>query len=103
MSSLRWPNKDPNDTLDFDADFSAALPTADTITAVDWTISPTTTPELVKEDDTFDSPTKTCTIWLSGGLVDTDYTITCKVTTDSAPVNRVIERDIFVSVRNLQE
>ena len=101
MSSLQWPDKDPGDILDYDADFSDALPSGDLIASVVWTISPVTDPPLESELETYDNPTKTATIWLSGGLVDTDYRITCKLTTTSAPVARVLERDIGLNVRNL--
>jgi hypothetical protein len=107
VSRYQWDDKDPSDVLDYDADFSDAnLPTGETIDSVDWSISPTTVPPLTIEAQTHDDPTETATVWLSGGLVDTDYTITCKLTmtqSGGAPVIPVMERDIGLNVRNLDD
>jgi len=98
---LQWDDKDPSEVLDYVADFSDAIPADDLIASVVWTISPVTVPPLVKSQESFENGTKMVTVWLSGGLLNSDYTITCKVTTDSAPTARVVERDIGVNVRNL--
>jgi hypothetical protein len=101
VSNLQWPDKDPGDTLDYDADFSQALPAGDNIDSVVWTIDPPGgTSPLTKVTQTHDDPTLTATIWLSGGDDGVDYTLTCTVTTDSSPP-RVFERDIGLNVRNL--
>jgi hypothetical protein len=95
---LQWPDKDPGDVLDYDADFSDALPSGDDIATVVWVISPVTSSPLKKDSQTHDDPTQTATIWLSGGLVDTDYTVNVTLTTVAG---RVIERDIGLNCRNL--
>jgi hypothetical protein len=38
------------------------------------------------------------TVWLSGGTVDTDYVLTCKVTTSDS---RTLEYSMTIPVRNL--
>jgi hypothetical protein len=107
VSRYRWDDKDPADVLDYDADFAQAnLPAGEGISSVDWSISPTTVPALEIAAQTHDDPTMTATVWLSGGVVDTDYTITCKLTlttTGGSPVPPVIERDIGLNVRNLDD
>lgn len=39
-------------------------------------------------------------VWLSGGVINNDYDVTCRITTDSTPVARVDERTIRIQVRN---
>ena len=39
-----------------------------------------------------------CTIWLEGGLVNKDYPITCRITTDDA---RTLDKTIIIPVREL--
>ncbi len=38
------------------------------------------------------------TIWLSGGIAETDHTLTCRIATAAS---RVLERDVGLLVRNL--
>jgi hypothetical protein len=101
----QWPDKDPGDTLDYDVDLSQAdLPAGETIATVDWSIDPPGgTSPLTEEAKSHDDSAMTATIWLSGGDVGTDYTLTMIVTltTNSAPVAPVIERDIGLNCRNL--
>lgn len=39
-----------------------------------------------------------CTVWLSGGTVDTDYTLSCKITTSDS---RTLDKSIIIPVRAL--
>lgn len=100
-SDLQWPTKDPDEVLDYDADWNDAMKTGDAIVAVVWEISPVTVPPLVSENETVDAPTRTATIWLSGGLAGADYEINCHVTTDAAPDAREHDRKIGLTVREL--
>lgn len=40
------------------------------------------------------------TIWLSGGTVDNDYELTCRITTNDSPA-RVLDKSFIVPVRSL--
>jgi hypothetical protein len=61
--SLKWPNKDPDDVLDFQIDWSARLGT-DTISTSTWTLN---SGSVVLGTDT--KTATTATIWLSGGTL----------------------------------
>jgi hypothetical protein len=100
VSNCEWPTKDPDELLDYDADWNQHMATGDLIAAVVWEITPDTTPPLVSELETYDNPTRTATIWLSGGLAGTDYKINCHVTSDSTPA-RQHDRAIGLTVREL--
>jgi hypothetical protein len=47
--------------------------------------------------DSESNTTTTVTVWLSGGTVDTDYTVTCRITTTQG---RTDDRSIRIMVRN---
>lgn len=72
---LNWPEKDPDEVLDYVIDWSARL-AGDTITGSTWIVP---VEGITKDSDT-NSPTTT-TIWLSGGSVGQAYTFTNRVTT----------------------
>jgi len=82
-------NKDPNATLDYEVDWAKWLGT-DTITASTWaagagiTVSSST------------NTTTTATVWLSGGTVDTDYTIVNHITTTAG---RIDDRTFAIRVQ----
>lgn len=98
--SYKWPNKDPQDTLDYTFDWSRLLGTA-TITNVVWEINDIqiTTPgqivSFLTSVNTTSSPTST-TILLSGGTVNVTYNISCRITSSSG---LVIERSARVSIK----
>lgn len=99
-AELRWPDKDPADTLDFDLDFTEALPDADTIQTATVTIAPVTVPALTLVQTSIDASGKIVTAWLSAGLDGTEYEVTVQATTGSSPA-RVIERTVLLRVREL--
>lgn len=86
-----WPDKDPNDKLDYTVDWSAALTEADNIVASEWTVPEDFTATNISFDDT-----KTI-VWLAGGIDGKKYTLTNKVTTFAG---RVIERSILIKVKS---
>lgn len=98
--SYKWPNKDPQDTLDYTFDWSRLLGTT-TITNVVWEIndtvisSPGQTVDSLTSVNTTSSPTST-TILLSGGTVNVTYNISCRITSSSG---LVIERSARVSIK----
>lgn len=98
--SYKWPNKDPQDTLDYTFDWSRLLG-ATTITNVVWEINgtvisgPGQTVDSLTSVNTTSSPTST-TILLSGGTVNVTYNISCRITSSSG---LVVERSARVSIK----
>lgn len=82
--------KDPDATLDYGFDWSDWLATAETISASTWTV-PT---GITKVSDS--RSTTMTTIWLSGGTVNTDYSVINHITTSAG---RVDDRTILIKVR----
>jgi len=72
---------DPADLLDYDIDYNAAstpwLAVGETITASTWTV-----PAGITSSSPSFTTTKT-TIWLTGGTLDTVYTLTNHITTSA--------------------
>lgn len=95
VASLRWPDKDPADTLDYGldlTDFLGLTTPADTIASVAWTV-----PAGLTAGAQYHSA-GIATTWLSGGTAGADYTITATVTTAGG---RVLERSAAIYVRDL--
>ena len=65
---LQWPDKDPNEVLDYNLDWTARL-AGDTISTSTWTID--SDQLLVINSQTFAATNST--VWLSGGTVGTMY------------------------------
>ena len=95
----------PNNTNDGSSTDSGELQ-GETISASDWTISPVTLSPLTEDSE--DSAAITiqgiaygintvATIWLSGGLVDTDYTLVNDIETSGS---RTLEHTITIMCRN---
>lgn len=74
-NTLKWPDKDPDDVLDYQVDWSGRLPTGDTISTSTWIVPA----GLTKDSDS--TSTKTTTIWLSGGTAGSTYSVTNRVVT----------------------
>lgn len=89
MASASEFTKDPDAVLDYQIDWSTWLGT-DTISASAWTVAT----GLTKDSST--NTTTTATVWLSGGTVDTSYTVTNKIVTAGG---RTDERTITIVVR----
>lgn len=83
--------KDPAATLPYGWDWSAWLEAGDTITAAAVTVPAGLTEEAETHDDT------TVTVWLSGGTVNENYTVTCQITTDGGMTD---QRSIRIQVRD---
>jgi hypothetical protein len=99
--SFRWPNKDPDETLDYSVDWSRFLETA-TINSVKWFVKSSlydTKTELQAGQDlttassnaTTDSiqnvsqtnTTTVATINIGGGQNNVEYTFSCQMTDDT--------------------
>lgn len=72
--TLKWPNKDPDEVLDYQIDWSDRLG-ADTIATTTWVVPSGITKDSDTNDDT------TTTIWLSGGTTGETYSLTNRITT----------------------
>lgn len=71
---LTWPNKDPDEVLDYQIDWSERLGVDNIVTSL-WII-PT---GITKDSETF--ALKNTYIWLSAGVLGSLYTLTNRVTT----------------------
>lgn len=92
MAALKTFTKDPDALLDYTLDWSTdGWLGSDTIASVTWVIPA----GITKTTDT--NTTTTATAWLSGGTVDTDYTVTCRITTAGG---RIDDRSLLIQVRN---
>lgn len=87
-----FPNpKDPDSTLDYQFDWGTEWLGTDTITDSDFTVTPDTI-----TIETTTNTTNTATVWLSGGVVGTVYSIKNRITTASG---RVDERTIKLKIK----
>ena len=91
--SLRWPDKDPDEQLDYTVDWSRYLDTL-TIASVAWRFIQTdgTESSNLSASDTINgmtvnriaNTTTTATIVLSGGTANIDNKLICEITTSTA-------------------
>ena len=118
--SFRWPNKDPDEQLDYSVDWSRFLDdgtaTPPTITAVTWFIQSTLydTKTEIDQGETFTTAsggattdnmqhvvkTKTgtvATITLARGQNNVEYTFTCRI--EFGATNRIAERTVKLKVK----
>lgn len=102
--AYRWPDKDPDETLDFSVDWSRVL-TSDTLSSAKWFIKQAdgTKNELadaeVVDGIQFISGSisgKVATARFSLGTNNVRYTVVCQITTGGA---LVFEREIFLRVK----
>jgi hypothetical protein len=97
-AELFWPDHDPDDQLDYDLDFTDALPATDAITLAVTNISPVTASPLTEVTTTIDPGGKIVTVWLSGGLAGTSYEVRVTATTSNVPA-RIIDRTVNIKVK----
>jgi len=81
--------KDPNATLDYVIDWATYL-AGDTVVAASFTV--TAGLNVVS----FSNTSTTSTVWLSGGTIDTVYTVTGQITTAAG---RIDERSFTVIIQ----
>lgn len=94
-----YPEKDPSDRLDYSANFTAVLETAETIASGVWTSTPAgltlVTQEVVGAG-------KIARVWITGGAAGTDYTLELTATSSLAsPGPRIWQRKYTLPVREL--
>tara|TARA_R110000868_G_scaffold181848_1_gene422798 strand:- start:177 stop:521 length:345 start_codon:yes stop_codon:yes gene_type:complete len=94
-------NKDPESYLDYTVDWSDWMEVDDELAASSWaiqTIAGDTAP-LTTDANTFNSSTNVATIFIRGGSVSNNYTITNTITTSNGLVSARYFR-IFVQDRS---
>ena len=93
---LSWPDKDPDEILDYTIDWQGdndpVLETGETITTATWTV-----PSGLTEDSSSKTST-TATVVLSGGTDKQKYQIAGKIVTSSSPA-RTYERTVNLLVK----
>jgi len=96
-STLRFPNKDPNETLDFSLDMTNYVSeTGDSVTSFSTNVTSATTPALVAADQAISSDTPALlTAVISGGLIANDYPVIFAITMASG---LVIVRTVWLAV-----
>jgi hypothetical protein len=105
--SYKWPNKDPQETLDYTIDWSRLMPSGDTLVSANWFIDDASKVKTaVTGGSTVNSLTVSAlsasgaktTILLSAGLANVEYKITCQVTFSGG---NVVERSVRLSVKDI--
>jgi hypothetical protein len=96
VAANKWPYthrypKDPNAKLDYQLDWSDWLADGENIANLSITVS-----GLTSETSVF--TTTTTTAWVSGGVVGVDGSINYRVTTDSAPLGRIDDRTLLLTI-----
>lgn len=103
--SMKWPNKDPNETLDFGVDWSRFLRTDETITSSSWYIVSTENEALDFNPGTsYDTlvnvlsgnDSRVTTITLAGGVSNKQYKLVCRVTLST---DLVAERSVILPIK----
>jgi hypothetical protein len=92
--SLKWPNKDPNEVLDYQINWARRVQSSrtpdDTIESSTWIV-----PDgITSPSDTFTDTTTT--IWLSGGTVDETYELTNRVVTTEG---RTMDESVTIKIK----
>ncbi|HSC89615.1 MAG TPA: hypothetical protein VLC09_20170 [Polyangiaceae bacterium] len=90
--------KDPDAILDYSVDWSSWLLPGEQIAEAAWEVTGGTGLELGTGDRSANHDETSAWCWLSGGTVDTGYTVRCRVTTTASPA-RVDDRSFRVSVQ----
>jgi hypothetical protein len=83
--------KDPDAKLDYKIDWTAWLASGETVSVSTWTVPS----GITKDSDSITDAGASTTIWLSGGTVGTDYSLTNHITTSAS---REDDRTIKVGV-----
>jgi hypothetical protein len=86
---LAWPNKDPDEVLDYEIDWSARVLTDTILTSV-WTIPS----GITKNSDS--KTAATTTAWLSGGTLGTTYEILNRIVTAGG---RTMDQTVKIKIK----
>jgi len=103
--SMKWPNKDPNETLDFGIDWSRFLHTDETIASSSWYIVSTENEALdFNPGASYDTLVNTSsgndsrvvTITVAGGVSNKQYKLVCRVTLST---DLIAERSVILPIK----
>jgi hypothetical protein len=90
---IRWPDKDPSETLTYSLDLTDAIGEGDSVSGLAWAVSPS-------------GPTVTgvtpaanpAQVKIAGGTAGVTYVVTCTATLASA---LIIQKSVMIKVRDL--
>lgn len=88
--ALNWPAKDPDEVLDYEVDWSDRIGTDTILTSV-WTLS---SADIVTSLNTYTS--SNTTIWLSGGVNGSSYTLTNEIVTAGG---RTMDQSVNINIK----
>lgn len=89
MAFPAWPDKDPDEVLDYRVDWSDRLD-SDTIVTSTWIVPA----GITNEDE--EQTTTTTTIWLSGGTLNAKYSLVNRITTAGG---RTMDQTITLKIK----
>ena len=95
MSNIKFPNKDPDEYLDYVLDWSERVNANDSIVNSIWT-----TPSAGLTIASTSMSSFTTTIWLSAGTLNTTYYMTNRITT---VVGRIMDQTCKIKIKTKQE
>jgi hypothetical protein len=88
--ALTWPDKDPDEVLDYMIDWTARLAAGETIASASWSVDSGLTVDSFSHTDT------ATTIWLSDGTHFKTAVIRCLVVTNQG---RTMEERVDMNIR----
>jgi hypothetical protein len=98
-SMLQWPDKDPNEVLDYQLDWAdpddPRLQTGETLTSSTWSI--VTGDVVINVGLTNYTPQGLSTVWLSGGTAATKCILLNRVTTS---LGRTYDKSVVLRIRD---
>jgi hypothetical protein len=98
-SMLQWPEKDPNEVLDYELDWAnpeePRLETGETLLTSTWTVVDGDV--VIDQDQTTFTPQGLSTLWLSGGTPSTKCVLLNRVTTSKG---RTYDKSVVLRVRD---
>ena len=88
--ALAFPNKDPNEVLDYQIDWTLRL-AGDTISTSTWTVPA----GITKDSDS--NTTTAATVWLSGGTLGETYELLNRIVTAGA---RTMDQTVKIKIKS---
>lgn len=92
---MKWfPDKDPDEVLDYQINWAAPLDDGDTIATSVWSI--VTAPDAVLEIDSDAATATTTTVWLSAGTLGKRYALLNRITTVGG---RTMDQTVWIKLK----
>lgn len=92
QSVLTWPNKDPNEVLDYEVRWADRLESGETITTSTFTVAEG---DVVKDSQTISGTTTK--VWLSGGTNGTPCVVLNRIVTSAG---RTYDQSVRIRIRS---